>query len=384
MPSQRPHLLILGGGLSGGLAALALAKRRPEISVQLVEAGDRLGGNHLWSFFDSDIADENRDLVEPLVARHWDRYEVRFPAHRRTLATGYSSVTSEKLDTAVRSALAADAIIRGKVVAASPADAMLEDGRSIEADAVLDMRGFDAVPDGLVCGWQKFVGQMLEIDGGHGLEAPIIMDAKVDQTDGYRFVYCLPFDATRVFVEDTYYQDSPELDRDLLRSRIKGYAAARGWSINDMSREEQGVLPVVKGGDFDAFWPARDPLARGGVTGGFFQPLTSYSLPEAVRFAGWLAEAMPMNGTDLAKAARARAQAHWKRTGFERLLARMLFDAANPAQRYRILERFYQLPESLIGRFYAGTMIGRDRFRILAGRPPVAIHRAIAAMLRFH
>ena len=39
------------------------------------------------------------------------------------------------------------------------------------------------------------------------------MDATVEQQDGYRFVYCLPFTSTSVFVEDTYYQDTPMLDR---------------------------------------------------------------------------------------------------------------------------------------------------------------------------
>ncbi len=59
----------------------------------------------------------------------------------------------------------------------------------------------------------------------------------------------------------------------------------------------------------------------------------------------------------------------------------MLFRAAEPAQRYRILERFYRLPEPLIGRFYAGQSTLLDRLRILLGKPPVPIGRAIKAMI---
>jgi lycopene beta-cyclase len=59
----------------------------------------------------------------------------------------------------------------------------------------------------------------------------------------------------------------------------------------------------------------------------------------------------------------------------------MLLRAADPPQRYRVLERFYRLPEPLIERFYAGRSTFGDRLRILAGKPPVALTRAFAAMM---
>ena len=54
----------------------------------------------------------------------------------------------------------------------------------------------------------------------------MVMDASVEQLDGYRFVYLLPFGPRDVFVEDTYYSDSPEVDQPLLQSRIAAYACA--------------------------------------------------------------------------------------------------------------------------------------------------------------
>jgi len=53
-------LLIAGGGLAGGLIALALREKRPDLDVTIIEAAPRLGGNHIWSFFDSDIAPADR------------------------------------------------------------------------------------------------------------------------------------------------------------------------------------------------------------------------------------------------------------------------------------------------------------------------------------
>ncbi len=380
MPASRHDLIILGGGLAGGLAALALRSERPDLTIALVEPGERIGGNHLWSFFESDIDPANRSLVEPLIAHRWPGYEVHFPALRRWIDQPYRTIESESLDAAVRAALPADAVFRARAIEAAPGRVTLDDGRSIEGGAVIDARGLTEAPTGLACGWQKFVGQSLTIDSGHGIDRPMVMDATVDQAEGYRFVYCLPFSDTEVFVEDTYYSDMPDLDRDMLAGRIGAYVAAHGWRVTAASREERGVLPVVMGGDFDAFWPATEQLTRIGVRGGLFHPLTSYSLPDAVRTAVWLAREAPLNSR-LGMAARARAKTHWERGKFDRMLARMLFRAADPAERYRILEHFYRLPAPLIARFYAGGSSWADRVRILAGKPPVAIGRAIAAAM---
>ncbi len=380
MPATRHDVIILGGGLAGGLAALALRRERPELTIALVEPGAAIGGNHLWSFFESDIDPADHALIEPLISHRWAGYEVRFPAHRRRVEQPYRTIESERLDAAVRAALPKSAILRTSAVAALPDLVTLDDGRMLEGGAVIDARGLTAPPPHLACGWQKFVGQLLTVPAGHGLDRPMVMDAAVDQAEGYRFVYCLPFSATEVFVEDTYYSDTPDLDRDALAARIAAYAETQGWRVTATEREEQGVLPVVMGGDFDAFWPVADPVARIGVRAALFHPLTSYSLPDAVRIAAWLAREAPLDAR-LGAVLRARAKAHWHSGGFDRLLARMLFRAADPPSRYRILERFYRLPAPLIARFYAGRSTWADRARILAGKPPVAVGRAIRAMM---
>jgi lycopene beta-cyclase len=55
----------------------------------------------------------------------------------------------------------------------------------------------------------------------------------------------------------------------------------------------------------------------------------------------------------------------------------MLFSAADPSDRYKVLQRFYRLPKPLIERFYAGKLQARDKARILVGKPPVPIRRAM-------
>src|SRR5687767_6919778 len=100
-----PRLIIAGGGLAGCLAALALAERRPDVSFLLIEEGARFGGNHVWSFFDPDVADDDHWLIEPLVGRRWRDHEVRFPQRLRTLGFGYNAVRSPDLNSRMRSRL---------------------------------------------------------------------------------------------------------------------------------------------------------------------------------------------------------------------------------------------------------------------------------------
>jgi len=377
--TRKTDLLIAGGGLAGGLIALALREKRPDFDLTVIEAAPRLGGNHIWSFFDSDIAPEDRWLAEPLVCQHWDGNDVRFPGHGRTLAGGYNSIESERLDARLREALPAARIIHARIAGLGAGAARLTDGTRVEAKAVIDARGVGDFSM-LDLGWQKFLGQLLRLETPHGLARPVIMDAAVDQSDGYRFVYLLPFGPDAVFVEDTYYTTTPDLDAGALRRNIADYATAQGWRIAAIEREEMAALPIAMGGDFDTFWPVRDRVPRVGMAAGLFQPMTGYSLPDAVRTAALIAALPDLSSHALHHALRRHARAAWEKRGFYRLLARMLFRAADPAERYRLLERFYRLDEALIGRFYAGRSTLADRIRVLAGKPPVALHRALAAV----
>ncbi len=376
---------ILGGGLSGGLIALALAEMRPDLDVRIVDASEALGGNHVWSFFESDIDPAHRWLIAPLICHTWHGYDVAFPAHARTLDAVYHAIESERLDQVVRQRLATDKIIRAKITHVARKegrhDVTLENGGVITARQVIDARGPGDLST-LEVGWQKFVGLSVTVPGGHGLTRPIVMDATVSQLDGYRFVYCLPFDAETVFVEDTYYSDTPDLDVPAIRERIIAYATAKGWHTNGGGREETGVLPVVIGGDFDAYWQSTGAeLGKAGLRAGLFHATTGYSLPDAVRLACAVPGLADKEGPAFAEALRKMAAKHWRKQGFYRMLDTMLFHAAEPALRYKVLERFYTLSPGLIRRFYAGRAHLGDQIRVLSGKPPVPIGRAIVALL---
>ena len=383
MQSDKIDLAIVGGGLAGGLIALAVRNAAPQLSLGLFEAGETLGGNHRWSWFEGDLDARGTELMRPFGKMQWTGgNEVRFPAFSRSLKSDYRSLDSRNFDATLRSELPQLAICTGKkVVSIEGGGVTLSSGERISSTMVIDCR--DAVPsEHLNGGWQVFLGQTLRTANPHGIERPVIMDAAVEQPGAYRFVYLLPLGETEIFVEDTYYADSPRLDAALLRQRIADYCRKQGWKA-EVLHEETGVLPVITGGDFSAYRASLDTsgVALAGARGGFVHPLTSYTLPIAVDNALAIAEAARIDLSILPKFVADRAKAHWDRTSYYRLLGKMLFEAAEPAERYRVFERFYQLPEALIERFYAARSTPLDKIRILTGKPPVPISRAIKALL---
>jgi lycopene beta-cyclase len=369
-------LALVGGGLANALIAYRLAVMRPEIKLVVFERDATLGGNHTWSFHATDLTDAQRQWVAPLIAAQWPGYEVRFPGRVRHLNTPYCSISAAVFARHIGARLA-DRVRTGVAVSGFDAGSVtLASGERIPAKAVIDGRGDPSGLD-LTLGYQKFVGLEVRLAAPHGLTRPILMDATVSQLDGLRFLYTLPFSPDRLLIEDTRYSDSGALDPGSYRAEIASYAHAQGWKIVAVEREEQGVLPVALGGDPLAHWPDDPPIGRAGMSAGLFHPTTGYTLAAAVQLADAIAALPTIDAGSVHALTRRIAAQHWRRGAMFRLLNRMLFRAARPTERYRVLERFYGLTEPLIQRFYAGQLKFADKLRLLIGRPPVPIWAAI-------
>ena len=387
LPMTEPvdfDIILAGGGLANGLIALRLAALRPELRVAIIESGPTLGGNHTWSSFTDDLTPDQQVWTAPLFEHRWQHYEVRFPNLKRRLEAGYGSATSQRLAAEVTAALPPGAVFTDiPVVALTPTSVTLADQRVLTAHAVIDGRG-QGPTKALDLRWQKFLGQEVELAEPHGLTGPVIMDATVPQRDGYRFVYTLPFGPTRVLIEDTYFSDGADLAPELLREHLADYAQGQGWTITAIHREEIGVLPLGIGGDIEAFWDeGEDGVPRVGLRSGMFHPVTGYSFPDAVQIADMIAALPVLDAASIYAAVRRHSVGAWKARGMYRLLNRMLFLAALPDERYRVLERFYEHDEALVGRFYAARPIMRDWRAILSGRPPVPVLRAMTTLVKY-
>ena len=393
MDKRAYDVAIAGGGLAGGLIALALHRNAPDLRFVLAEAGETLGGNHRWSWFDTDLDEAGAQLLAGFAINRWDEgYDIAFPKYEKTLETGYRSLASEEFHRFLTRELPADSVrLNTRVDALDAGGITLANGERIDAKRVIDCRTFKPSAH-LAGGWQVFLGQHIRCEEPHGLTRPVIMDATVDQVapygneSAYRFVYVLPLSEGEVFIEDTYYADHPRMDKDLLWSRTQAYAARHGWH-GEVVMHETGILPVLSGGNLNAALAERrvPGVAMAGAQGGFSHPLTSYTLPFAASNALAIAELLTTQpettGKALAQFCRKRSDNHWRRTSFYRMLSRMLFEAATPEERVVVFQHFYDLSDDLVERFYAGGSTWSDKIRILSGEPPVPIARAIKALL---
>lgn len=372
--SGRVDIIIAGGGLAGSLAAWRLATVRPDWRLLVVEAGNRLGGNHTWSFHDTDVTPLVRDWLSPLVVQQWRHHEVRFPGGTRHLPGGYLSVLSDRLHEVIAPQLGDRLRLQARVSTVEPTAIVLDTGERLEAGLVVDARG--GWPGGIPVGWQTFVGLDLELERDHGLDRPVLMDATVPQLGGFRFIYLLPWSSTRLLVEDTVYADGPAIDERASRQAIMDYVERQGWQVRTIVRHERGALPIPLGGEGEAFWP--DRVVRIGVRSGLFHPTTGYSLPDAATTADFLTTLDLRDAAGVYQEVKATAVRTWRARRFFRLLNRLLFRAADPDQRCRVLEQFYRRPDDLVARFYAARLTWRDTVRIMSGRPPVSLTRALA------
>ncbi len=229
----------------------------------VIESGARAGGNHIWSCFENDVTLADRRLIEPLVAHSWGGHEVHFSGFERGLPGGYASLSSERLDAALRAAMpAGDLLLGADISSLAPTRVTLADGRTLEAGGVIDARG-----SGRYERARSWLAEVRRTELAHRAApwrrlSPIIMDATVDQADGYRFVYTLPFSASELFIEDTYYTTGPELAVDAIRPASPHYAGgARLTGTRPASASEKtGAAPGLHGRRFRALLGGR--LAR--------------------------------------------------------------------------------------------------------------------------
>lgn len=381
---KKQDVIIVGGGLAGSLLFQVLKQRQPAWHVLLLEKSSELCGSHTWSLHEGDIPPSLRAGILPLADKVWSEYNVHFPEYSRNLQSGYASFRSASLaqktwaaantNFQIRTQVEVQSVSLGSVVlGANPSDTNPE---TLEARWVIDCRGWAQLQGPL--GYQKFLGLELEFAQEQKLQAPIIKDARVAQTDGYRFMYVLPFSSRHFLFEDTYYSNSPHLDLSTWESEILKYAKQQFSGEFRVLHREVGCLPLA----LQKQRVVSTPTLKLGAATGFYQPVTGYSFPQMLQTLEQLLKGMDefKDAVEFMPAYQSFLRGKMRQMNFLFVLNRMLFLAAWPENRYIVLQRFYRLKEDLIHRFYRGDLQWQDRVRILAGKPPVSVWRALKAI----
>jgi lycopene beta-cyclase len=356
-------IIIIGGGLWGGLLASALIQKNPSQEFRLYEEKDQFGGNHTWSFHETDVTPEGMKLLRPFIRKTWDEHQVIFPGLKRTLKGKYHSISSQLFDEKLRKTIPTERLITGRKISLQEA--------ANEGSTVIDARGFFRQGE---CGYQKFIGLEVKTDGPHGLLNPILMDATVDQIDGFRFIYCLPYSPEKLLIEDTRYSQNSSLDHFRIKENIHEYARLKGWKIAEILREESGSLPIP--------YRYQEPEIDHDVINlsGIFHDTTGYSLPDAVRLVLKISES-DLSHSKLQNIVHNYRNVRERDRKFFRFLNRLMFFASDDKSRYRMLEFFYKSSPSLMQKFYRGEMSSLDKTKFFVGVPPVSLPKAFNVIL---
>jgi lycopene beta-cyclase len=356
-------VLIAGGGVAGSLAALALARLRPDVPLLLVGEEAHFGGDRTLFQLDEALGAEEIELAGPLTAQAWAGHYAAFPGRRRKLGLACRALTPEKIDQAVREALRPDQYrLDSKIVAVRDESLLLQGGEKIAAEGAIDARD-TAHLSTLELGWRKSVAHDLQFAAAHRVDLPVAVDATMAEGSACRFFSLLPFGETRLRIEETHVSIAPDLDTAAAGERIAAYAARRGWKEGAVEGEESDVAPIALGGDFQAYWRLGGArVAKLGTRGGFFHPTTGCQGSDAFATALLLAEQRDFSGAALHDMFETAAVAAWKRRETYRSFNRTLIGGAGCGA----LAGLYALDAALIGRFFGEKLGLLDRRKVLA------------------
>ena len=119
---------------------------------------------------------------------------------------------------------------------------------------------------------QHFLGQEVEVDKPvFDSSTAILMDFRVDQSEGMHFIYLLPYSPTQALVESTLFSTTV-LDREYYVNTINDYLADHyGASVQNIIHEEQGVIPM------GTLSPHDENIPGLGANAGAIRPASGYT-----------------------------------------------------------------------------------------------------------
>ena len=248
--------------LGDGCAALSLAARAAELPahrITLVRPHNAPPEtDHIWGFWGGD----DMQVAGDIARASWTRWAI---------VTAEGRVDLESQARPYRALQRSD-WTRYCRQAATTAGVTVIEGDAPDSSSPAQL--FDSrpprVPENSML--QHFIG--FEVRAAKPVFEPdtvILMDFRVDQSQGMHFIYLLPFSENEALVESTLF--SPRtLDETFYEDAIKGYLERYlGLTSFEILRRERGVIPLAN-------LPCRDPAIPGlGGNGGAIRPSSGYA-----------------------------------------------------------------------------------------------------------
>ncbi len=362
---RRQGVVIAGGGIAGCMAALALARLRPDVPLLIVEEEEKFGGDRRRLIFAAELdgADEN-GLIGALGGEAWPGFYVAFPGFSRNLKTELLSFGPDALHDAMIATLKPDQYRLGTKVVAVRDDALvLDGGEEIKAEGAIDARGA-ANLSMLELLYESRLERDYRLSAPHRVDRPVLIDAHGGVAEGIGHMRCVPIDADRIAIADIRVSELAQPDENAA-GRIEAYLALRGWTAAGIEAERSVSRPLPIGGDFASFWRIGGArVAKLGLRGGFVHPATGRATADAVRNGLALAAQNDFSGAALHDLFETRARTAWKKRAFLREINGAIAGAPLD-QRRAMSERLYALDPALIERFHADRLGMLDRRKLM-------------------
>jgi lycopene beta-cyclase len=359
----RKGVLIAGGGAAGCLAALALARLRPELPLLIVEERKTFGGRCFHHLFSDEVDGDAQSLLAAIPGQSWPGFYLTFPGLTRNLKGSIGGFIPDELHRVMIETLRPDQYRLGTKVVAVREDALvLDGGETIKAEGALDARGA-ANLSMLELLYETRVERQIITQAPHRLDRPLLIDATIEQNIGLSFIQAFPLGPDRLRIAKLLVSERAAPD-EAAEARLDHYLAMRGWSEVEVVDHCALARPLPIGGDFSAFWRIGGArVAKLGLRGGFFNPATGRTLADAARNGVLLAGQKDFSGATLHDLFEEEARQAWKRREPQRAVNAAIA-AAPPDERRAIAERLYRLDPGTILRFRSDRLGLLDRRRI--------------------
>jgi len=367
--------LILGAGASGLSLAWYLLEAGVEGPIALVDRRATYRNDRTWCFWDveptpfNDLATHAWPLWSVIDDRGFaaDRGSGRYRYLRIRAIDFYRRAldrlaSDDRVDLYLDEPIHARRVLGDRVEVETPNGPIR--GRLAFDSARPPAHLAESSPAGRVALVQHFLGQTVRASGPvFDTDRPILMDFRVDQRDGPRFVYVLPLSPDVALVENTYLFPAP-VSASRHRIEISEYLGKWfGLGAFEVIEEESGRIPMTVGRPRSE---PGSPLVPIGLAGGAARPSSGYAFLRIQRQTRRLAETIAAGRTT--EPPEPGRVAPRKYDFLDAVFLQALAD--RPADAPRLFARMFDRvePDALV-RFLADRGRPRDDARLIASLP---------------